>query len=167
MFSYNAAVAVKKIGYTNIKIYNGGIKDWKKAGYPLDSKDPLPDGEPDFITADKLSVLLETAGASQCNAPDGAPAVTLLDFRNPPEAGLERPDRVIDTACNTIFLQLDDLLKSEVRDRLPRKGMLVSITETGNRDIFVAGFLSKFGFKNITGLKFGMRGWIKKGYPIE
>jgi hypothetical protein len=37
--------------------------------------------------------------------------------------------------------------------------------ETGNRDIFAMKFMYKYGYTNIVGLNFGMRGWIKPGYP--
>ena len=41
------------------------------------------------------------------------------------------------------------------------------MTETGNRDMFVMKYLYRYGYTNIKGLEFGMRGWIKSNYPVE
>ncbi|WDP88404.1 MAG: hypothetical protein HUN04_01035 [Desulfobacter sp.] len=57
-------------------------------------------------------------------------------------------------------------MDAQTIESLPRFGMLVTITETGNRDSFAIRHLSRFGITNIAGLKFGMRDWIKKRFPI-
>lgn len=54
MFSYKAAVAVKELGFENIRIYNGGIKDWKKSGYPLESVQPLPMAAVEYVDTDSF-----------------------------------------------------------------------------------------------------------------
>ena len=167
VFAYKAAVAVKALGYKNIKIYNGGIKDWKKSGLPLASINPLPDVSASFISSDLLKDEIDTAEKNQCIDNNGAPQITLLDLRNEYFLQPDKPLADIDTVCRTIKMQLDDLLKADVRAELPQKGMLVTVTETGNRDVFVKRYLSKYGYDNITGLHFGMRDWIKKGYPIR
>jgi len=50
---------------------------------------------------------------------------------------------------------------------VPRAGLVVTITETGNRDSFLIRYLYKFGNVNTKGLQFGMRGWLKADYPVE
>lgn len=60
---------------------------------------------------------------------------------------------------------LDDLLDESTRKTIPRTGLVVIVTETGNRDEFAIRYLSQFGYDNIVGLKFGMRDWIKQRYP--
>lgn len=167
VFAYKAAVAVKALGYKNIKIYNGGIKDWKKSGLPLSSINPLPDVPASFISSDLLNNEIDATEKNQCIDNSGAPLITLLDLRNEYFLKTDKPLADIDTDCQTIKMQLDDLLKADVRAVIPKKGMLVTITETGNRDVFVKRYLSKYGFDNIRGLRFGMRDWIKKGYPIR
>jgi rhodanese-related sulfurtransferase len=73
----------------------------------------------------------------------------------------------IETNCNTIKCLLDDLSDPEVRSSIPKEGTVIIICETGNRDIIAMRYLHKFGYDNIFGLRFGMRGWIKLDYPVE
>jgi rhodanese-related sulfurtransferase len=155
------------MGYTNIKIYNGGIKDWQKSGLQLDSITPLPDVAVTFISADQLRQKIDATAQNQCKESHGEPSITLLDFRNDLFLPSEKPPVSIATVCRTIQLQLDHLLKPEVRAMIPKNGMLVTITETGNRDNFVIRYLSKYGYDNISGLQFGMRSWLKQGYATH
>lgn len=166
MFSYKTAVAFRKKGYTNIKIYNGGIKDWQKNGYQLDSQAGLPHVKIKFITASQLLEKLNAADKA-CHDQQGNPVVTLLDFRN--EIILEKEGIAsrIKTQCRTLHLMLDDLLSKETIRQIPKQGLLVTITETGNRDPYAIQYLSQYGFETIQALEFGMRGWIKNRYPIE
>lgn len=53
----------------------------------------------------------------------------------------------------------------ENREKLPQKGLMVTIAETGMP--FVNRYLSQFGYQNIIGLQFGMYGWIKLGDPVR
>jgi rhodanese-related sulfurtransferase len=167
VFSYKTAVAVKNLGYRNIKIYNGGIKDWQKSGLALEAIHPLPDIDAAFIAADTLKQTIEDTQARGCIDSHGEPLVTILDFRNEnflnPDS---HPPRILST-CQTQTLLLDDLRNPDVRSSIPRHGLIVTITETGNRDAYVMRYLSQFGFSNVKGLQFGMRSWIKLGYPTE
>ena len=167
MFSYKTAVAVKKLGYKNIKIYNGGIKDWKKSGLHVESINPLPEGKASFVSGDELKHILDAANERECLDTMDAPIITLLDFRNEIHLQPDRLPVMIKTNCQTITLQLDDLLNPDVRKSIPKKGKIVTISETGNRDVFVKRYLTQFGFDNVSGLQFGMRTWIKSGYPTR
>lgn len=167
MFSYKTAVAVKNFGFSNIRIYNGGIKDWQKSGLPLESIHPLPKINVEFIAADRLRQQLENARAKGCTDDHGDPFVTLLDFRNENHLNPHQPPPRILSSCRTRTLLLDDLQNPDIRAAIPKTGLVVTITETGNRDTYVARYLSQFGFTNIRGLQFGMRGWIKLDYPTE
>ena len=159
------AVAVKKLGFKNIKIYNGGLKDWKKAGHPTDSIDPLPDYEGEFITVAELLEKLNRAEETNCLDGDKY-AVTILDYRvNRAWGGIENTVDIV-TSCRVVAFLFDDIQKEEIRKLIPRSGTAVLLSETGNRDKVAMQFLSKYGYTNIVGLKFGMRGWIKAGYPI-
>lgn len=73
----------------------------------------------------------------------------------------------IKTPCPTVFCLLDELQNARVRRQIPKQGLVVTITETGNRDSFAIQYLSKFGYANLKALMFGMRGWIKKDYPVK
>lgn len=78
-----------------------------------------------------------------------------------------RPVAYIKTNCQTFHCLLDDFQKPDLRKRIPRKGAVIVISETGNRDWAAMRFLSQWGYTNIAGLQFGIRGWIKSGYPVE
>jgi rhodanese-related sulfurtransferase len=155
------------LGYSNIKIYNGGIKDWKKAGLPLNQVKPLPEASVRWLTAEQLLHRLQATEASQCYDQQGRPLLSLLDLRNENLLSPETPPVRLVTACPVLTLELDDLLTAEARARVPREIPVVTITETGNRDVFVLRYLSQFGFDNLEGLEYGMRSWIKAGYPVR
>lgn len=164
------AVAIKKMGFANVMIYNGGLKDWKKSGLPLESIEPLPEYEGRFITVEELRDKIARADAAGCVDQSGKPLLTLVDFRS----FLKQPDRIggdnnrIKTSCRTITALLDDFVDNPALiHQIPKHGIVVTVSETGNRDIFLIRYLKKFGYTNIVGLQFGMRGWLKMNYPIE
>ncbi len=164
------AVALKTLGYKNIAIYNGGLKDWVRSGLPVVSIDPLPDYKAKFISAEELKAKLSNALSRNCRDSRGNPLVTLIDmrsslhFKNKKGADLYQ----ILTNCPIKTLLLDDFINNEeVIRSIPRKGLVVSVCETGNRDIYLMKYLSKFGYTNVVGLQFGMRVWLKKDYPTQ
>lgn len=124
-----------------------------------------------FITVDELLALLQSAEHRHCRDANGRPLLTLLDLRTEHhlDAGNKIPPTVVDikTKCPTVFCLLDELQDPRIRGKIPKPGLVVTITETGNRDTFAIRFLSKFGYTNLKGLMFGMRGWIKKDFPVE
>ena len=77
------------------------------------------------------------------------------------------PMPYIKTNCRTIHCQVDDFQNPDVRSRIPQKGLTLIISETGNRDWAALRYLAQWGYTNIAGLQFGMRGWIKSGFPVE
>jgi len=155
------------LGYTNIKIYNGGIKDWRKSGYPLERKAKLPETDMLVISTDSLYEALQQAEKSGCKNSDGSAIITIFDFRNSNHVKGESIPPQIDTQCPIYEFLLDDLLKGTVRNQIPKQGGVITLTETGNRDEFIIRYLSQFGYNNISILGFGMRGWIKNRYPTR
>lgn len=160
------AVAIRKYGYTNIKIYNGGLKDWLKSGNAITVIERLPEYAASFVTGEELMAQVSSAEKNGCRTAEGKPLFTLLDLRT--ELSLNSPTAAvaIRTSCRTVAGLLDDLLDQSFREKIPSDSPVYVITETGNRDAFAMQYLSKFGYRNITGLLFGMRGWIKDDYPI-
>ena len=164
------AVAIKKKGFKNITLYNGGLKDWKKSGLTLDSTDPLPNIDIDYISAMELFKKITETDLRGCVDAFGNPLLTLIDFRSSLKLSAHKgaDNYQIKTDCKTITAFLDDFLDNpELINKIPKKGPVISISETGNRDLFLIRFLSKLGFSNINGLQFGMRAWIKADYPGE
>jgi rhodanese-related sulfurtransferase len=127
----------------------------------------LPEIEVPFIRVDTFLQQLQDARRTNCIDSHGAPLLTILDFRNGNFLKPDNPPPRVKSNCLTQTILLDDLQDPEIRASIPRKGQIITITETGNRDTFVIRYLSQFGFSNIYGLEFGMRGWIKLGYPTE
>ncbi len=127
--------------------------------------EPLPATESQFIAADVLLQKIRQAEPGDCRDTQGRPLLTLLDLRTEHFLDLDKPLHYIKSNCNTIHHLFDELTDAEVRNHIPTKGLLVTITETGNRDDFAIRYLSKFGYTNVVGLQFGMRGWIKLDYP--
>lgn len=161
------AVAVKKSGFRNIKIYNGGLKDWKKSGYEIEVIEPLPEYEDKFILADTLLAKIKQSDLSNCLDQNNQTVLTILDFRNEYFLKTDSPFPSIKTKCKTIHCLLDDLIEPEVRSLIPDKGLVVLVCETGNRSWAAMRYLYKWGYTNIVGLQFGMRGWIKSDYPVD
>lgn len=155
------------MGFTNIKIYNGGLKDWKKSGYKIDAIDPLPGYEGRFLTADELLTKLNDADRHNCADENNKAMVTLVDYRNENFLKTEKPLPSIKTGCPTIKCFLDNLKDPAVRNKIPKKGLVVLVCETGNRDAVAMRYLHKYGYNNVVGLRTGMRGWIKLDYPVE
>lgn len=152
------------MGYRNIKIYNGGIKDWKKSGFKIQSIEPLPDYEGLNISPDELLAKIKQADLKGCMG-NGRPVLTIIDYRTENYVNTRKQLKKIKTACPTVCMLLDDMRKAEIRDLIPRDSLVVLVCETGNRDADAMKLLSKYGFNNIVGLKAGMRGWLKLNYP--
>ena len=148
-------------------IYNGGLRDWEKSGYKIDAIEPLPEYEGKFITADELLAMIKKADSNNCLDQNKKPLLTLVDYRTENFIKTSRPLPSIRTKCRTIRCLLDDLRDPEIRKQLPKEGPVVLVCETGNRDALTMKYLDKYGYTNTAGLRFGMRGWIKAGYPVE
>lgn len=124
--------------------------------------------EAHFLTSEELLSKLSRTRRNDNGNEDknnNPPVITLLDLRTEHHLqGVERP-LIIKTEIPIRYYLLDDLQKYRIRAEIPKTGTVVTITETGNRDTFAIRYLRKYGYKNVYGLLFGMRGWIKAGYP--
>lgn len=45
--STNAASALEKAGFTNVRVYEGGMREWKDSGCPLEGEQALTQAKPD------------------------------------------------------------------------------------------------------------------------
>jgi rhodanese-related sulfurtransferase len=113
---------------------------------------------------------IAAAEKSGCVYSNGAPLLTIIDFR----AAVLLKDKIggdryhVRTTCSEIIAQLDDFIdNASLIDRIPRKGFVVCISETGKRDQYLQRYLHILGFTNVVSLENGMRGWLKAGYPTE
>jgi rhodanese-related sulfurtransferase len=161
------AVAIKNHGFNNIKIYNGGLKDWLISGFTTETIESLPECETKTVTAQELYSYILSAEENGCNQANGKPAFTLLDIRTNPGIESKSTSVVIPNRCETVMGSLDDLQDESFRKRLPIDSPIFVVTETGNRDVFAIRYLHIFGYSNVTGLKFGFRGWIMDNFPTS
>jgi rhodanese-related sulfurtransferase len=129
--------------------------------------EPLPEYAGESITVEQLMVEINRAERQGCADENGKPVLTLLDFRTENFLKTDKPISSIRTQCRTIKCLLDDLRNPEVRSQIPREGLVVLVCETGNRDKIALRYLAKYGHTNAVGLRFGMRAWIKAGYPSD
>ncbi len=164
------AVAIKKHGFHNIKIFNGGLTDWKRSGLPLESITPLPEYQGSLISPEELQSKIMSAEKSGCRDSNGAPLLTIIDFR----ASVLLKHKIggdryhVRTTCHEIIAQLDDFIdNASLIDRIPRKGFVICISETGKRDQYLQRYLHTLGFTNVVSLENGMRGWLKAGLPTK
>jgi len=164
------AVAIKNLGYEKVVIYNGGLKDWMKSGLPTESIDPLPRYKGKWIGVEELKATLSNAMATNCLGADNKTMVTVIDFRS----SLQLKERKggdqyqIMTNCPIKTVLLDDFIDNKTLiESIPKEGLVVTISETGNRDTYLIRYLNKFGYTNVVGLQFGMRVWLKKDYPTK
>ncbi len=128
--------------------------------------DALPDYKGGWITADELLAKIRRAEFHGCLDDKGKPILTIVDYRTENILKPDNPPPSVKTNCKTMRTLLDDLGLPEIRDRIPREGLVVLISETGNRDSYAMRYLYKFGFTNVVGLRFGMRAWIKSNHPV-
>jgi rhodanese-related sulfurtransferase len=122
-----------------------------------------------FISGEEVLSALQSAESRGCRGEGQAP-VTLLDLRTEhhlnDDALVRSTITDIKTPCPIVSCLLDELQNPRIRRQIPKSGLVVIVTETGNRDAYAIQYLSKFGYTNLMGLRFGMRGWIKKDYPV-
>lgn len=164
------AVAIKKLGFSNIKIYNGGLKDWIKNGLTVDTIEPLPKIPVTFVDNAELLARMEENHRQGCPTNDKENILTIIDFRSSLNLKIKRggDQYRIKTDCQTITATLDDFIDNqELIDSIPKSGLVVTVSETGNRDQFLIRYLHRYGYRNVVGLQYGMRGWLKADYPVE
>lgn len=126
----------------------------------------MPEYDGQYIGVDTLLEKIKEADANGCLNENNQPLLTIVDYRTENFIDSDKPILSISTGCKIIKCLLDDLRKPTIRDQIPREGLVVLLCETGNRDAFTMRYLSQFGYTNIRGLRFGMRGWLKAGYPV-
>lgn len=165
--AYKAAVAIKKLGYKDIKIYSGGLEEWKKAGHNLAAASPLPEYEVQFISPEDLLKDLLKADSKGCVDWRNNPLITILDLRTENFLDQKFPIFHIKTACQTIKMLFDQLSDKNKRNKIPIKGQVVTVTERGERDADVIRYLYTHGYTNVVGLSSGIQGWIQLDYSLK
>lgn len=165
--AYKTAVAIKKLGYENIKMYRGGLEEWKKAGHNLEAASPLPEYEAQFISAEELLKDLRKADSKGCVDWRNNPLITILDLRTENFLELKFPIFHIKTKCQTIKMLFDQLSEGNHRNKIPTKGQVVTVTERGDKDADAIRYLYTQGYTNVVGLSSGIQGWIQLDHSLK
>lgn len=142
-----ASLAVK-MGYTNVLVYNEGIPEWVKRGYPFDHKKVYPD-----------VVIPVLAPAELKNLLDAKANVLVLDVRDPVDVVAGR----IPGSLNVDLEELDRKLGA-----VPKGRKIVLVDLHGKQTQQAGRFLRGKGYDDVARLDGGfVSGWLKAGLPFE
>ncbi len=135
------------MGYTNVAVYNEGLPEWVKRGYPARLKKVYPEIE------------IPTIGAAELKAKLDAKAdVVVVDIRDEDDvrSGAIAGSKAID-------LEVLDGRYAE----LPKGKQIVLVDLHGKQTQVAGRFLAWKGYKDVTRLDGGfVGGWVKAGLPI-
>lgn len=111
-YSYNAALHLRRLGYTNILWLREGLKGWHDAGYPLANFDELhtPLDEPAYFmwTAAQAGYSMECFGEKDENGCDLKLAFGEKALSDPALTGKDR-DYVLSEVMNTAAVRAENL----------------------------------------------------------
>ncbi|HVA57928.1 MAG TPA: rhodanese-like domain-containing protein [Gemmatimonadaceae bacterium] len=101
----------------------------------------------------------ETSVASALDSYRRREHIVFLDVRDPNETSLGRiPGALVISRGN---------LESKVEALVPRGAMIVAYCANGNRSAFAAETMEVMGYRNVTSLREGFRGWVDAGGDVE
>jgi rhodanese-related sulfurtransferase len=135
------------MGYTNVAVYNEGLPEWVKRGYPARLKKVYPELDVPTVAAAELKARL-----------DAKADVVVVDIRDEDDVktGTIAGARVID-------LEVLDARYAE----LPKGKQLVLVDLHGKQTQVAGRFLAWKGYKDVVRLDGGfVGGWVKAGLPI-
>jgi rhodanese-related sulfurtransferase len=136
------------MGYRKVYVYNEGLPEWTKRGYPVQSDTVYPKIQIPSVSAAALNDRLKREEN-----------MFVLDLRdeNDRKAGWIKGSTHIDLEI------LTDKLKE-----LPKNKAIILVDLHGKQSLTAARYLATKGFKDVTVLEGGfMDGWAKGNYPVE
>ena len=135
------------MGYTNVAVYNEGLPEWVKRGYPANVKKVYPAIEIPIVSAAALKGML-----------DRRQDVAVVDVRDDDDVKAGR-------VPGSVHLEIE-LLDARLAE-LPQGKKIVLVDMHGKQTQVVGRFLAAKGFRDVARLDGGfVGGWIKAGYPI-
>jgi len=137
-----SVVRLARVGIENVEGYlEGGVENWRSAGFPVDSIAQLSVNE----LKEKLAAIAD---------------LQVVDVRRPTEYGNGHVPR----ALNAPLANLD-----QIAAQLPfaKDKPTAVICAGGYRSSAAASLLEKFGFTNLLNVSGGTGAWINAGYPVE
>lgn len=135
------------MGYTNVAVYNEGLPEWVKRGYPANVKKVYPAIEVPVVSAAALKGML-----------DRRQDLAIVDIRDDDDVKAGR-------VPGSVHLEIE-LLDARLAE-LPQGKKIVLVDMHGKQTQVVGRFLAAKGFRDVSRLDGGfVGGWIKAGYPI-
>jgi rhodanese-related sulfurtransferase len=135
------------MGHTNVAVYNEGLPEWVKRGYPARIQKVYPAIEIPTVTAADLKAKL-----------DAKADVFVLDIRDEDDV---RSGRI--QGSTNVDLEVLDARIAQIP-----KGKQIVLVDVHGKQTQVAGrFLAWKGYRDVVRLDGGfVGGWIKAGYPV-
>jgi rhodanese-related sulfurtransferase len=103
--------------------------------------------------------ITETSVASALDSYRRREHIVFLDVRDPNETGLGRIPGALTVSRGN--------LESKIEALVPRDAMVIVYCANGNRAAFAADVLEVMGYRNVTSLRDGFRGWVDAGGDVE
>lgn len=138
------------LGHKNVHVYNEGLPEWIKRGYPAEIQSIYPKPEIPVVSGAELKAML-----------DRRDNFALVDLR-------DREDMKAGWIKGSINIDMDEL--DDRYGELPKNKKIVLLDVFGKQTFMAARFLVSKEFKaeNLLKLDGGiMDGWLKAGYPVE
>lgn len=137
-----SVVRLARVGIENVKGYlEGGVDNWREAGFPVDSIAQLSVNE----LKEKLASTTD---------------LQVVDVRRPAEYGSGHVPRALNAPLNTL---------DQTAAQLPfaKDKPTAVICAGGYRSSAAASLLEKLGFTNLLNVSGGTGAWVNAGYPVE
>lgn len=142
-----ARLAVEK-GYRNVRLYQEGISEWAKAGYPTDSIEPVSRERVELLTPAQM----KEAAADQ-------EGTIVLDIRDN-----DLYDAVKFPFKNVLHIEMA-YLRNELPS-IPRNRKIIVACHTGKQSMLAAPYLKSKGLNVVGCLDGGIMAWQKAGEPV-
>lgn len=132
------------MGYKNIQVFSGGIPEWVKEGYPLDTEKALPKTDIPSLSAEQLNAVLQE--------------VLVLDLR---------PESLYEMGAIKGSLKIPLASLSSRYQEIPKGKKVVAVDHSGSQVLVAGRFLKSKGFEDVDRLQGGLLAWVNQGLPLE
>jgi len=134
------------MGYRNVFVYNEGLPEWKKRGFPVTVTSAYPSPNISSVSGQELKAML-----------DRKDDIVIIDLR-------DEEDRKMGWVQGSINIDME-LLQDKTKE-IPKGKKVVLLDLHGKQTYLAARFLTKAGFKDIVMLDKGFYdGWLKADLP--
>ena len=156
-----AAATLERMGYTQVKVLEGGINRWASQNYPTEWGTNVP--SKDF--GEKMEVVHHVPEIEATDLHDRitrGDKLVILDTRTPEEYQRFCIPGGRSVPGGELALRITDITK----DLAPDTPVIINCAGR-TRSIIGTRLLQRMGLSNIYGLKNGTSGWLLAGYQLE